>query len=77
MKAPMSVSKPADLGRGSRTDTTRENPSSGAGFDAISSAGGRATSTALQLTFSSSAFRTRATTIDYISSAFLERATIS
>ena len=58
-------------------NTTRENPSSSVGFDAISSAGGRATSTALQLTFSSSAFRTRATTIDYISIAFPERATIS
>ena len=34
--------------------TTRENPSSSMGFDAISSAGGRATTTALQLNRSSS-----------------------
>ena len=58
-------------------DTTRENPSSRAGSEAISRAGSRATTTALQLTVSSSAVCTRATTIDYISSAFPERATIS
>ena len=61
----------------SRANTTRENPSSSAGFEAISSAGTRATNKALQLTVSSSAVCTRATTIDYISSAFSERATIS
>ena len=57
--------------------TTRENPSSSAGFEASSSAGSRATNKALQLTYSSSAVRTRATTVDDISSAFAERATIS
>ena len=58
-------------------DTTRENPSSSAGFEAISSAGSRATNKALQLTVSSSAVCTGATTIDHISSAFPEHATIS
>ena len=57
--------------------TTRENPSSSAGFEASSSAGGRATNKALQLTYSSSAVPTRATTVDDISSAFFERATIN
>ena len=57
--------------------TTRENPSSSAGFEASSSVGGRATNKALQLTYSSSAARTRATTVDDISSAFCERATIT
>ena len=57
--------------------TTRENPSSSAGFEAISSAGSRATNKALQLTVNSSAVCTLATTIDYISSAFPERATIN
>ena len=57
--------------------TTRENPSSSVGFEAISSAGSRATNKALQLTVSSSAVCTRATTMDYISSAFPERATIN
>ena len=57
--------------------TTRENPSSSASFGAISSAGSRATNKALQLTVSSSAVCTRATTIDYISSAFPELATIN
>ena len=57
--------------------TTRENPHSSAGFEARSSTGNRATTTALQLTVSSSAVITRATTVDYISSAFLEHATIS
>ena len=37
-----------------RSCTTRENPSSSAGFDVISSAGSRATTTALQLIVSSS-----------------------
>ena len=59
------------------TITTRENPSSSAGFEASSSAGGRATNKALQLTHSSSAALTRATTVDDISSAFCERATIT
>ena len=48
-----------------------------AGFEASSSAGGRATNKALQLTHSSSAALTRATTVDDISSAFYERATIN
>ena len=59
------------------TDTTRENPSNSAGFEAISSAGTRATNKALQLTLSSSAACTRATTIDYSSNAFQERAAIT
>ena len=58
-------------------NTTRENPSSSAGFEASSSAGGRATNKALQLTHSSSAALTRATNVDDISSAFCERATIN
>ena len=49
--------------------TTREKASS--------SAGARATNKALQLTLSSSAACTRATTIDYSSSAFQERAAIT
>ena len=57
--------------------TTRENPSSSAGFEASSSAGCRATNKALQLTHSSSAALTRATTVDDINSAFQERATIN
>ena len=57
--------------------TTRENPSSSMGFEARSSAGGRATNKALQLTHSSSAALTRATTVNDISSAFYERATIT
>ena len=57
--------------------TTRENPSSSVGFEASSSAGGRTTNKALQLTHSSSAALNRATTVDDISSAFAERATIS
>ena len=56
--------------------TNRENPSSSAGFDASSSGRCGATSKALQLTLSSSVVRTRATTTDYISSAFMEGATI-
>ena len=47
------------------------------GFEASSSAGGRATNKALQLTYSSSAVLTRATTVDDISIAFYERATIT
>ena len=60
-----------------RLFTTRENPSSSAGFEASSSAGDRVTNKVLQLTYSSSAARTRATTVDDISNAFHERATIT
>ena len=59
------------------TFTTRENPSSSTGFEAISSAGSRATTMALELTVSSSTVVTRATNIDYNSSAFPERAAIT
>ena len=47
--------------------TTRENPSSSARFEASRSAGGRATNKALQLTYSSSAGATRATTTSFSS----------
>ena len=60
-----------------QTNTTRENPSSSAGFEASSSVGTRATNKALQLTYSSSAVLTRATIVDDISSAFYECATIT
>ena len=56
--------------------TTREKASNSVGFRPISSAGARATNKALQLTLSSSAACTRATTIDYSSNAFQERAAI-
>ena len=48
--------------------TTREKPSSSAGFGPISSAGAGATNKALQLTYSSSAGATRATTTSISSS---------
>ena len=60
-----------------KTNTTREKPSNITYFRPVSSAGWCATSTALQLTVSSSAVRTRATIVYYISNAFLECATIS
>ena len=49
-------------------DTTREKPSSSTGFGPISSAGAGATNKALQLTYSSSAGATRATTTSFSSS---------
>ena len=58
-----------------KSGTTRENPSSSADFNAISSVGGRTTYKALQLTDSSSALCTRATSIDCISRGFLTCAT--
>ena len=64
-------------GSGGLAFTTREKASSSAGFRPISSAGTRATNKALQLTLSSSAACTRATTIDYSSNAFQERAAIT
>ena len=48
--------------------TTREKPSSSAGFGPISSTGATATNKALQLTYSSSAGATRATTTSFSSS---------
>ena len=71
------VARSQQMRRQAQPRTTRENPSSSAGFEAISSAGTRSTNKALQLTVSSSAICTRATTIDYISSAFPKHATIS
>lgn len=58
-----------------RLNTTREKPSSRAGFRYISSAGARATDTALQLTGSSSAGATRATTTSVSSCVDTTRAT--
>ena len=48
--------------------TTREKPSSSAGFGPISSAGAGATNKALQLTYSSSAGTTRDATTSFSSS---------